>query len=284
MKKTKSLVCVLLIAVLVILGRAECWAMEKVTVGVVNIRSQHGQVASTIADTLTTDIAKIKSLNVVERAELNRVFSERQLSDEGLVSQLSQGSGQAMGLNYVLLGSANASVNRFYNEYSKKYETRSVVLLNLKVVDVYNEIGKIIWSGQRTVQRYDENVLMAAEEAAYDMARQIYALHPVQGYVIKLSQGKIYVDLGRETGVKKGDKLKVEGIKETFTHPVTGKQIVTKNIIGTLKVTEVFEDFSVAETDGEEPFKLYPGDIVKREICRKPSGFLGLGWSGSHEF
>ena len=284
LKTSKSFICVLFAMVLMTLGATECLAMEKVTVGVLNIRSPHGQVAATVADTLTTDIAKIKSLNVVERTELNRVFAERALNDDGIVAQLADGSGRAMGLNYVLIGSANASVNRSYNNYSKQYETRSVVVVNLKLVDAYNEIGKIIWSGQRTVERDGDVVLAAAEEAAYDMARQMYTLFPVQGYVVKLSPGKIYVDLGREAGVKKGDKLRVEGVKETFVHPVTGKQIVTKDVIGKLKVTEVFDDFSVVEMESDEPFKLYPGDIVKREICRKPSGFLGIGWSGAHEF
>jgi TolB-like protein len=266
-----------------VLSAGNCAAKEVKTIGVLSIRCNSAQIGNIITESLTADIAKIKSCNVVERIELNRVFEERILTDDGIVEQIRQGSGKAIGLNYVLMGSANAELTQSYNKVSKEYEYQNSVVINLKLIDACDQVGKIVWSGQRTVENYNNDVITTAQEAAYDMARQIYEVFPVQGYILKLDQGKIYIDLGKKDGIKKKDKLIVEGIKDTIIHPITGEKIVTKDIVGKLKVSDVFDDFCVAEFD-RDLFKIYPGDIVNRQICSKPRGILGLGWSGAHEF
>lgn len=260
-----------------------CSAQDKATVGVLKIHCNDRLMGHFIADTLATDLAKIKSLNVVERNALNQVFSEQVLSEEGLVESLQAGTGQAMGLNYVLIGSATAVTTETWNSYSKKYNYNSKVSLNLKLIDAYDKLGRIVWSGQRTVENYTDDIVITANEAAYDLARQIYDEFPVRGYVIKSSKGKIYVDLGERDGLKEDDKLIVEGVAETLIHPVTGEEIVTKQIAGELKVREVYEDYCIAEVK-EDSLRVYPGDMVKRQIAKKPKAIFGLGWSGKHEF
>ena len=260
-----------------------CSAQDKTTIGVLKVNCNNWQIGDVIAESLTTDLAKIKSLNVVERNALSQVFSEQILSADGLVESLQAGSGQGMGLQYVLIGSATAQTTQSWNKYSNQYDYRSTVSLYLKLIDAYDQIGHIVWSGQRTTENFNNDIVTTANEAAYDMARQIYDQFPVQGYILKSSQGKIYIDLGERDGLKKDDKLVVEGVSETIIHPITGEKIVTKKVVGELKVCDVFYDFCTAQVS-EDPFKVYPGDIVKRKICKKPKGFLGLGWSGKHAF
>jgi hypothetical protein len=80
-----------------------------------------------IADTLATDLAKIKSLNVVERIALNQVFPNG-LSEEGLVESLQAGTGQAM--DQLCPDCSPRRSLRNLNSYSIHYNYNSKVSLN----------------------------------------------------------------------------------------------------------------------------------------------------------
>lgn len=283
-KRIGSLLAVFIAAFLFIPHTALASATPKYNIGILTFRSNTGNYGVMAADYLTSDIARVKSCNIVERAELSRVFNEKYLSDVGIVEKISAGSGAALGLHYVLMGSINVSLSRTYNNKTGKYDYKNIAAINAKLIDAYKEKGKIVWTGQRTVTNYNEDINRSVEEAAYDLARELYSHFPIKGYIIKVDKGKYYTDLGSALGVKVGDKLTVEGVSDKMIHPITGKEIAMKTTAGRLRVTEVYEDFCVAVPEDNAAMKIYSGDRVIRELRGKSRGFLGMGWSGKHDF
>lgn len=261
-------------------------ANQKLAIGVIDFEdnNQSNKYGRMVTDFIVTDISHIKSCKLVERNELKKVFEEQYLSEQGIVEKLNTGSYQGMGINYILMGSVHTTFNKTYNKKSKSYSYKNSATINVKLIDVNEQKGQIVWTGQRTVEGYSENLNETIEEATYDVARQLYEFIPVKGYIIKKDGNKHYIDLGTNYGIDVNDVLEVEGITDSMVHPITGKVIEVKAIIGKLKVKEVYDDFCIAEPDGDKVLKSYAGDRVIREIKKKPKAFLGLGWSGKHAF
>jgi hypothetical protein len=167
------------------------------------------------------------------------------------------------------------------------YQGRAVI--TAKLTDVHNDVGKIVWSGQRTNSAERPTAAQAIEaavaEGTYEITRQIYPFFPIRGIVLKVEGDKIYTDLGNQAGVAKNDKLTLMGVTNTMTHPITGKTIEIVGIMGTLKVLEAHSDFSTAtlEKKGKDQQKVYPGDTVSRELKKKPRNMIGQ-WTGGRAF
>ncbi len=78
---------------------------------------------------------------------------------------------------------------------------------------------------------------------------------PLRGYVIHVQAGLVVVDLTSADGVKKGSVLTLYRERVPLTHPVTGQYLgeMGGEEIGTAKVVEVRQRFSVAELQRTRP-------------------------------
>ena len=256
------------------------------------------QLGIIAAEMITTDLVNLKSCTVVERTELSRVFEEQKRGAQGLLDEATVTElGGILGLDYLLLGFADSSINRepghyYYNKKHQRDEwidgtTTCNVTLTLKLVNVKN--GQIAWSDQTAITNYNEDINAALSEAAYDSVRKIYKFIPLQGYVINVDGGQYIIDLGTNHNMSKGDVLEVNGTSNAIRHPVTGELIVMKKSIGELEVIEVLDTMCVAKLKNDDDAKtlrnsIQPGDTVTRKLRKKTHGFLGLGWSGKHVF
>lgn len=254
-------------------------------------------IGSMATDCLTSDLVKMRSCQVVERPQLDKVLHEQQLNATGVVSpNTAVKLGGILGLDYLIIGnvSVDTLVKRGYQDskgnYVKPSYTTKVAVI-VKLVDAKN--GEIVWSDQRDNQSYAEersniNVGGTVEEAVYDMARRIYESYlPLQGYLIKKDGNRFTLDLGADDNVKEGDIFFVSGVVEAYRHPITGELIKDVKNKGRLKVLEVSSRLCVAEfmeDDKNSADSITVGDKVAKQIRKKPKGFLGLGWSGKHEF
>ncbi|WP_378955667.1 CsgG/HfaB family protein [Pelosinus sp. sgz500959] len=253
----------------------------------------------TAADVLTADLVKLKSCSVVERGELDRVFDEQRLGAQGYLDPATVSDlGGILGLDYLLMGtvSGNVTTEKGHYDYNKKKNkdvwikgnSKNTVSLILRLVDV--KTGQIVWSDQKSITNYNDDMNASLEEAAYDSIRTIYKFIPVQGYVLKAEGRNYFIDLGTVNNIAVNDTLVVNSTSDTILHPVTGELIVMKKNIGFLTVTEVFEKMCIAvprlKDDGTQELygKVNDGDSVTRELHKKTRGFLGIGWSGKHDF
>lgn len=70
-----------------------------------------------------------------------------------------------------------------------------------------------------------------------------------KGYVVEVQDKKVFIDLTAQDGIQRGMPLGVyrEGTETELKHPVTGEILATlKNELGTIRVWEVSDKFSVA--------------------------------------
>jgi len=253
----------------------------------------------TAADVLTADLAKLKSCSVIERGELDRVFAEQRLGAQGFLDpETVSDLGGILGLDYLLMGTVSGGITtkEGHPEYNKKKQRRewvaessqNTVNLILKLVDVKN--GQIVWSEQKSVTNYNNDINTSLEEAAYDSIRAIYKFIPIQGYVLKGEGNRYFIDLGTDNNIAVNDILVVNGTSDAIRHPITGELIFMKKNIGVLRVKEISKNMCIAvpklREDGTPELngKVNDGDSVTRELRKKGKGFLGLGWSGKHEF
>jgi TolB-like protein len=268
-------------------------------IGVLTLKndSQYTQFGSIAAETITADLTKLKSCIVVERNELSRVFAEQSLGAKGYINEASVTElGGILGLNYLLMGSVDGDSvkepgHNYYNKKRNRNEwvegtKKTSVVLTLKLIDVQN--GQIVWSDQTAVTNYDDDINGALAEAAYDSVRKIYKFIPLQGYIIKSEASQYVIDLGTNHNVTVGDIFEVNSASSTMRHPVTGELIVMKRNAGELEVTEVFDSLCIAKVKDSEDAKvkkdIQPGDAAVKKLKKKQRGFLGLGWSGKHDF
>ncbi|MBI2468540.1 MAG: hypothetical protein HYV62_12125 [Candidatus Rokubacteria bacterium] len=77
---------------------------------------------------------------------------------------------------------------------------------------------------------------------------------PSRGYVVHVREGLIVVDLTAADGIKKGSLLGLRREGVALKHPVTGEHLgELDEEIGTARVVEIQDRFSVAEVEGTRP-------------------------------
>jgi hypothetical protein len=85
-----------------------------------------------------------------------------------------------------------------------------------------------------------------------------------KGYIIKIDGERIYLDL-HAPDVKVSDKVSVHTTGGVITHPVTKKQIRTEGeAIGTIEITQVYEEYSVGRALPDATSTLKEGMEVRK--------------------
>jgi hypothetical protein len=89
------------------------------------------------------------------------------------------------------------------------------------------------------------------------------ALDPaaISGTVVKLDAGDVLVDIGAKKGAVDGDVLELWR-PITVKHPVTGKMLTDRFVIGSIKLTQVGAVMSLGKPQGTLLRPVEPGDIV----------------------
>jgi curli biogenesis system outer membrane secretion channel CsgG len=242
------------------------------------------RLGSSCSDILTTELGKSGRVILIEREKLGKILEEQNLQKSGgaaldpLVA-----TGKILGLNAIVTGSISQfGVKKEGADYlifeQKKQIAEATV--DLRVVDVSN--GRIIWTdtGKGKAIKKVSTVLGLGGRAGYDETLAGEALRAAivkfvnniieqidrtewSCYVAEVDGGKIYLDAGKESGLKSGTNLKVVHPGKTIVSPATGLVIgYTENDVGTIQVTGNFGDNgSIAKSiSGNIPSK---GDICK---------------------
>ncbi len=83
----------------------------------------------------------------------------------------------------------------------------------------------------------------------------------LQGWVVALDGGEVVIDLGTKVGAQLGDSLELwRPIK--VKHPVTGKMVTDRFLIGKLRITQVREVVSLSRPDGALLRDVAVADVV----------------------
>ena len=108
------------------------------------------------------------------------------------------------------------------------------------------------------------------------LVEQITDLFPrVQGEVLEVQGGALTLDVGRKNGARAGLELEAFRTGREIKHPRSGQILGrTEETLGTVRITEVQESFSVARPSGRDEIK--PGDRVRMSSAKVKLTLLPL--------
>lgn len=245
-----------------------------------------------MASFLSGELGKNKNYIMVGRkGDLTDILEEQKLGASGVINPKTAAKlGNVTGAQYIIKGKilqatrddSGAGLGGFFGIKSQE----STVVLSLIFIDtttgeitpIDNVVGKsdstsfalndpdngnnIVAVGENKRSIYKE----AAFEAIKQAAEKINEINPLEGYVVNIEGRNIYIDLGRNSGVDKGQKFKIFREGQVIKHPVTGKVIgVKKQDLGTIKIIDVDEEMAIGEAEqGTFASIMKVGDKVRR--------------------
>jgi TolB-like protein len=213
------------------------------------VKGDLGEVQSdALTEKMVTQLVNLRRFRVIERAALERVLKEQQLQASGVVDeQTAVKIGKVAGADAIVLGSASVAGRK--------------AKVNARVIDT--ETGETIVARTEQIEGVE---LSDFEEGVDKSAIAIYNELPiVGGYVVTVDKDAMYIDAGREKGVRKGSKCVAFREGEKILHPVTGELLgrkVTK--LGELLVMQVQDRLSqVRVVEKEEEIKVGDKIVIK---------------------
>lgn len=85
---------------------------------------------------------------------------------------------------------------------------------------------------------------------------------PKRGYVVEVKGSEVVIDLGKEQGIKTGDRFQVMRSK-VVKHPVTGKHLTWRQAVAIIQVKETQDQLSIAATISGGKGRPAPGDRLR---------------------
>jgi curli biogenesis system outer membrane secretion channel CsgG len=263
----------------------------KLRVGVVNFQNKTPSrvlgIGEAAADILGTILQKTERFIVIPQQDMDSILAQQRLGATGAINpDTAAKMGQILGLNAIVTGAITA-----YSETEEGYDYLvskgkkqiARVTVDYRIVDTTTGVQLLADSGAGIYEKSAGSVLGMGTRAAYDtdlrdgalrdalnkamvnMMKQLES-QPWKGKIAKVAGNKLYINAGRKTGLKVGDKLDVYKVGEDIIDPDThlklgttedkvGQVIVQQNDIGDKA------DMSVAVTISGMGFK--QGDVVK---------------------
>ncbi len=185
-----------------------------------------------ILDKMITVLWNQDRFKVMERAALNQVLAEQSLGQSGIVDATTAAEiGKGIGVDAIIIGSVAASPSGALSIDARVIDTESAAII----------VAHDAYTGSSDAQ----NVRNAVE----NLARKITESLPlVDGYVIKIDNQQLILDVGRNGGLKKGMKCVVYREGEPIKHPITGEILGKETtVLGEVLVTDSFEKYSVSK-------------------------------------
>ncbi len=261
---------------------------QKPRIAVLKIRndSNYGarRLGSAIQDWLMQDLVQSGKFRVMERKRLNSVLAEQGLSLSGAVDDKTAVQvGKLLGCQLVVVG----AITDFSKHRSGAHgafgigfsigKTTAEGTVSIRLVNTTT--AEIIYTGSASGKHSFSKVDIAGFGGGVDFdqsqARRIFepavktlvaniiskvsaikgdlgAVAVFSGKVAKVSNGKLYINIGSTDGIKAGTELKLYHVGETITDPDTGKVLgQEKARIGTITVTRILgEHLSIAAING----------------------------------
>lgn len=255
--------------------------------------SDMGDSARNQIDTAFSEDPELSSrFTVVERSALALVLKEQGLASSGAVNpQTAAKVGQLLGVRYIIVGGIDKfAINTTRGGIGRiaASRTKAEASISLRFIDAttaervigISADGEVNKGGGRfgsaNLSRDDEWGI--ASEAIEDASKKLVeklaerdnlskisnaagASGGVDMRVVRIDGERAYVNVGRTTGIKVGDKFTIHRMGEALIDPATGMNLgAIEEQVGTGVVVEVQELFSIITVTG----KAEAADVVKR--------------------
>jgi len=232
-------------------------------------------------DMLTTELAKNKNFELIERDQIRSVLKEQAFDLSGVVDPASAAKmGELLGLKYLVYGKIiSAGAEDKSTELMGVRVNRLSVKVQIAVRMIDTTTGVIVWSDQ-VEGKVDKNGLHvdqvggtqtrvsasvydeALHKAIVQIANHISQQSPTEGSIAKIIGKKVFLDIGTEQSVTPGQTFMVYREGETITNAAGQIIGVDKTDLCTIKIISVEGNMSVAEISDKKPPMIQQGDKV----------------------
>jgi TolB-like protein len=201
-----------------------------------------------VTEKMITKLVNLRRFKVIERSALDKIMKEQKFQASGIVDEKTVVQlGKISGADAMIVGSIT-----FVSGIGK---------VSARVIDV--ETTETIAARDASISAPSTEII---DRVVENVAAMIYNDLPlVEGYVVKIDQDMLYIDIGLDRGVRKGTKCVVFREGESIKHPITGEVLgkkVTK--LGELVVIQVQDKLaSVRTVEKEEELKVGDKVVVK---------------------
>ena len=184
------------------------------------------RLGENITSVLTTELAKTNRFVLLERYRFDQILEEIKLSQSGL-TQRSLNEMHVLGADFLIVGSVthySVTTTGSKNVFSKNKIQSAKVEIDVRIINV--RTGEIILSetGGGAAKREYKKVLGMGQNGGYDESLELDAFRvavikltekiiktidrkPWICDVVKISGNKLYIDAGRKSNIKIGEKL-----------------------------------------------------------------------------
>lgn len=218
-----------------------------------------------VFDAASVAFVAAKRFKVIERRELNAVFTEKDLQ-EFIGGQVNNKLSDVLGLDFI--GIVGYSVETKHVPGGKPETTW---IFDVRMVDVKTAAVVLTLTSDRP-SLLPPKTPRDAGKLLFEAIREAF---PPVGYVIQINGKKVIVDLGSETGVKEGDTLEIVQQGEEIIHPVTGQVLPAPlEVVGELKVVSTAPQISTCKLKSMKN----KGEVTVASLVRleeRDSRFLG---------
>jgi len=260
----------------------------KLRVGIVDFVNKTtygaGRLGTSASDILTTELFKTGAFILIERAQLRQVLGEQALGQTGVVNpETAAQAGRVLGLNALVTGSISefgvSTSGTDLGIYKQKVQ-KAKCTVDIRVVEA--STGQLLFadSGKGEFERKAQEVLGLGQRAGYDetlgqealrssitkfMDNLVQSLQSVEwsGRIAMVSGNEVYINAGRDVGLKPGDILVVQTLGREIYDPQT-KVLLGRSrgiLKGELLVTDLEEKMTITQVRSGTGF--LEGDVVK---------------------
>ncbi len=197
---------------------------------------------------MITRLVNLRRFKVIERTALDKIMKEQKLQASGIVDdRTAVNLGKLSGADAMVAGSVS-----FVGGKGK---------LSARVIDV--ETGETIAARDAPLEAESTQIV---DRVVDNIAAMIFNDLPlVEGYVVKVDENTLYIDVGLSHGVRKGTKCVVYREGEPIRHPITG-EILGKKVtkLGELVVIQSQDKMAEGKAvETEEGLKVGDKVVVK---------------------
>ena len=263
----------------------------KLRVGVVNFQNKTPSkvlgIGEAAADILGTILQKTDRFIIIPQQDMEQILNQQRMGATGAINpDTAAKMGQILGLNAIVTGAITAySEAEEGSDYlvvkSKKQIAR--VTVDYRIVDTSTGVQLMADSGAGIYEKKVTTSLGMGAKASYDtdlrdgalrdaltkamvnMMKQLES-QPWKGKIASVHGSKFYINAGRKTGLKVGDRLDVYKVGEDIIDPDTHMKLgTTEDKIGQVMIqrNDIGDKQDMSEAISTSGMGFSKGDVVK---------------------
>lgn len=249
------------------LTKKEGYTGPKLRVGVVNFQNKTPSrvlgIGEAAADILGTILQKTDRFIIIPQQDLQSILEQQSMGTSGVIDPTTAAQmGKVLGLNAIVTGAitaySEAEEGQDYLVYKKKKQIARVTV-DYRVVDTTTGVQIMADSGQGEYAKATGGALGLGSSSSYDTDLRDGALRDAltkamvnmldqleetewRGRIAQVKGQQVYINAGKEVGLKVGDILVVQELGEEIVDPQTRVVIgrAPGNIKGELMITGFF--------------------------------------------